>query len=44
MITKLTKMAAAAAVAAFMLTACGSGETFPMVSDEGLSKIKELVA
>ena len=44
MITKLTKMAVAAAVAAFMLTACGSGETFPMVSDEGLSKIKELVA
>ena len=44
MITKLTKMAAAAAVAAFMLTACGSGETFPMASEEGLSKIRELVA
>ena len=44
MITKLTKMAAAATVAAFMLTACGSGETFPMVSEEGLSKIRELVA
>jgi hypothetical protein len=38
------KIAVAAAVAAFMLTACGSGETFPMASDEGLSKIKELVA
>ena len=37
------KIAVAAAVAAFMLTACGSGETFPMASDEGLSKIKELV-
>lgn len=44
MITRLMKIAVAAAVAAFMLTACGSGETFPMASDEGLSKIKELVA
>ena len=43
MITRLMKIAVAAAVAAFMLTACGSGETFPMASDEGLSKIKELV-
>lgn len=31
-------------IAALTLTACGSGETFPMASDEGLSKIKELVA
>ena len=41
---KLTKLAVAIVVAALTLTACGSGETFPMVSDEGLSKIKELVA
>ena len=38
------KIAVAIVVAAFMLTACGSGETFPMASDEGLSKIRELVA
>lgn len=44
MITRLMKIAVAAAVAAFMLTACGSGETFPMASEEGLSKIRELVA
>lgn len=44
MITRLMKIAVAAAVAAFMLTACGSGETFPMASDEGLAKIRELVA
>lgn len=44
MITRLMKIAVAAAVAAFMLTACGSGETFPMASAEGLAKIRELVA
>ncbi len=44
MITRLMKIAVAAAVAALTLTACGSGETFPMASDEGLSKIRELVA
>ena len=43
MMIKLTKIAVAA-VAAFTLTACSSGETFPMASDEGLSKIRELVA
>ena len=41
---KLTKIAVAAAVAAFMLTACSSGETFPMASEEGIAKIKELVS
>ena len=41
---KLTKIAVAIVVAALTLTACGSGETFPMASDEGLSKIRELVA
>ena len=44
MMVKLTKIAVAAAAAAFMLTACGSGETFPMASAEGLAKIRELVA
>ena len=38
------KIAVAIVVAALTLTACGSGETFPMASDEGLSKIRELVA
>lgn len=38
------KIAVAIVIAALTLTACGSGETFPMASDEGLSKIKELVA
>ena len=37
-------IAVAIVVAALTLTACGSGETFPMASDEGLSKIRELVA
>ena len=37
------KIAVAIVIAALTLTACGSGETFPMASDEGLSKIKELV-
>ena len=41
MITKLMKIAVAAAVAASTLTACSSGETFPMASAEGLAKIKE---
>lgn len=31
------------AIAAFALTACGSGETFTMTSDEGIAKIKELI-
>lgn len=44
MITRLMKIAVAVAVAAFMFTACGSGETFPMASGEGIAKIKELVA
>lgn len=38
------KIAVAIVIAALTLTACGSGETYPMASDEGLSKIKELVA
>ena len=38
------KIAVAIVIAALTLTACGSGETFPMASDEGLSKIRELVA
>ena len=38
------KIAVAIVVAALTLTACGSGETFPMASDEGLAKIRELVA
>lgn len=41
---KLTKIAVAIVVAALTLTACGSGETFPMASAEGLAKIRELVA
>lgn len=44
MTIKLTKISVAAAVAVFMLTACGSSETFPMASAEGLVKIRELVA
>ena len=44
MTIKLTKISVAAAVAVFMLTACGSSETFPMASAEGLAKIRELVA
>lgn len=44
MITRLMKITVAIAVAAFLLTACGSGETFPMASEEGLAKIKKLVA
>ena len=39
MIVKLTKIAAAA----FAFTACSSGATLPMASEEGLAKIKELV-
>lgn len=38
------KIAVAAAVAASTLTACGSGETFPMASAEGLAKVRELVS
>ena len=44
MIARLMKITVAAAVAVFTFTACGSGETYPMASDEGLSKIRELVA
>ena len=44
MMIKLTKLAVAIVVAALTLTACGSGETFPMASAEGLAKIRELVA
>ena len=43
MMTRLMKIAAVAAVAALTLTACGSGETFTMTSDEGIAKIKELI-
>ena len=38
------KIAVAIVIAALTLTACGSGETFPMASAEGLAKIRELVA
>lgn len=31
-------------VASLALTSCGSGETFPMASEEGIAKIKELVS
>ena len=44
MITRLTKIAVAIVAATLTLTACGSGETFPMASAEGLAKIRELVA
>ena len=44
MITRLMKIAVAIVVAALSLTACRSGETFPMASEEGLAKIRELVA
>lgn len=44
MITRLTKIAVAIVVATLSLTACGSGETYPMASAEGLAKIRELVA
>ena len=38
------KIAVAIVVASLTLTACGSGETFPMASAEGLAKVRELVA
>lgn len=38
MMTRLMKIAAVAAVAALTLTACGSGETFTMTSDEGIAQ------
>lgn len=38
------KIAAAIAITVLTLTACGSGETYPMVSGEGLARIRELVA
>ena len=40
----ITKWICAAGVASLALTGCGSGETFPMVSEEGIAKVKELVA
>ena len=44
MTTRLMKIAAAIAITVLTLTACGSGETYPMVSGEGLARIRELVA
>lgn len=44
MITRLMKIAVAIAVTVITLTACGSGETYPMVSEEGIAKVKELVS
>ena len=41
MITKLMKIAVAAAVRASTLTACSSGETFPMASAEGTCQKSE---
>lgn len=38
------KIAVAIVVASLTLTACGSGETYPMASAEGLAKVRELVA
>lgn len=40
----ITKWISAAGVASLALCGCGSGETFPMASDGGLAKIRELVA
>ncbi|WP_308503061.1 hypothetical protein [uncultured Alistipes sp.] len=42
--TFLLKILCAAAAASLTLAACSSGETLPMASAEGLTKIKELVA
>ena len=43
MITRFSKALCAAALAALSLTGCGSGETYPMASPEGLDRIKELI-
>lgn len=43
MITRLMKIGVVIAIVAFALTACDSGETFTMTSDEGIAKIKELI-
>lgn len=37
------KIGVVIAIVAFALTACDSGETFTMTSDEGIAKIKELI-
>ena len=42
--TKFMKAMIAIVVASLALTSCGSGETFPMASEEGIAKIKELVS
>lgn len=42
--TTFTKWICAAAAALLALTGCGRGETYPMVSGEGIAKIRELVA
>lgn len=44
MITRLMKITVAIVVATLSLTGCGSGETYPMASAEGLAKVRELVA
>lgn len=43
MITRFSKALCAAALAALSLTGCGSDETYPMASPEGLDRIKELI-
>lgn len=40
----ITQWLYAAGAAMLALTSCGSGETYPMASAEGLAKIRELVA
>ena len=40
----ITQWLYAAGAAMLALTSCGSGETYPMTSAEGLAKIRELVA
>ena len=42
--TIFMKAMIAIVVASLALTSCGSGETFPMASEEGIAKIKELVS
>ena len=42
--TKFMKAMIAIVVASLALTSCCSGETFPMASEEGIAKIKELVS
>lgn len=43
MITRLMKIGVVIVIVAFAFTACDSGETFTMTSDEGIAKIKELI-